>query len=73
MKKKKKKMMALTCEENKSYKKQKVCSICKKAFSTDDDNKKCHKARDHCLYTGKYRGSARNICNLRCKILKEIS
>ena len=38
----KKEMIPLTDEENKSYKKQKVCYICKKEFSTDDDNKKYH-------------------------------
>ena len=31
-----------------------------------------YKVRDHCYYTGKYRGVAHNICNLRYKILKEI-
>ena len=36
-------MIPLTDEENKSYKKQKICYICKKGFSTnDDDNKKYH-------------------------------
>ena len=35
--------MPLIDEENKSYKKQNVCYICKKGFSTDDDNKKYHK------------------------------
>ena len=44
---KKKEMIPITNEENKSYKKQKVCYICKKEFSTDDDNKKYHKVRDH--------------------------
>ena len=46
--------------------------MCKKEFSTDDDNKKYHKAIDHCHYTGKYRGAAQDICNLRFKTLKEI-
>ena len=36
-------MISLTDEEKKCYEKQKVCYICKKAFSTDDDNKKYHK------------------------------
>ena len=27
--------------------------------------KKQQKVRDHCHYTGKYRGAAHNICNLR--------
>ena len=31
-------MRPLTDEENKLYKKQKVCYICKEGYSTDDDN-----------------------------------
>ena len=38
----------------------------------DKSNKKHHKVRDHCRYTGKYRGAAHNICNLRDKVPKEI-
>ena len=34
--------------------------------------KKHYKIREHCHYTGKYRGAAHNICNLRYKIPKEI-
>ena len=63
-------MIPLTDEENKSYKKQKVCYICKKEFSTDDDNKKYHKVRDHCHYTGEFIGPAHSICNLRYKTSK---
>ena len=33
---------------------------------------KKYKVRDHCHYTGKYRGAAHDICNLRYKIPKEI-
>ena len=36
---KKKKMITLTGEENKFYEEQKVCNICKKGFSTDNDKK----------------------------------
>ena len=43
-----------------------------KTFSTDDHNKKYHKVRDHCHYTGRYRGTAHNICNLRYKTPKTI-
>ena len=71
-----KEMIPLTNKEIKSYKKQKVCHICEKEFC-DDKNKKneydlYHKVRNHCHYTGKFRGAAHNICNLRCKVLKKI-
>ena len=49
-----------------------VIYICEKEFSTDNKNKKYNKVRDHCHYTGKYRGAAHNNCNLRYKIPKEI-
>ena len=65
-------MIPLNYKENKSFKKQTVCYICKKGFSTDNDNKKCHKVRDHCHYTGKHRGAAYCICNLRYNTPKEI-
>ena len=68
----KKEMIPLTKKEKKIHCEQNVCYICKKEFSTDDDNKKYHKVRDHCHYTGKYRGAARSIFNLRYKIPKEI-
>ena len=47
-----------------------------KKFSTNDSNrialKKHYKARDHCHFTGKHRGAAHNISNLRYKIQKDI-
>ena len=51
---------------------QKICHICKKIFSTNYNTKKYHKVKDHSHYTGKYRGAAHGICNLRHKIPKEI-
>ena len=38
-----KEMIPLTDKENKSYEKQKVCSICKKEFSTDENDKNAFK------------------------------
>ena len=67
----KKKMIPLTTEEKIYPNKQKICYICKKEFSNND--KKNYKVRDHCHYTGKYRGAAHDICNLRCKVSKEIA
>ena len=58
-------MILLTQKEKKIHRKQKVCYICKKGFSTHDDNKKYFKVKDHCHYSGKYRGPAHDICNLR--------
>ena len=58
-------------KEEEVYRMQKVYYICKKGFSTDDDNKK-YKVRDHCHYAGNYRGAAHNTCNLRYKTPKEI-
>ena len=66
----KKKIIPLTKEEKINYNDQKVSYICKKEFDTID--KKHHKVRDHCHYTGKYRDAAHNICNLRYKVPREI-
>ena len=45
-------------------------------FSCDENEEvefeKYHKVRDHCHYTGKFRGTAHSICNLTYKIPKTI-
>ena len=64
-------MIPLTKEEKRAHRASRRFYICKKKFSSDDKNKKYHKVRDHCHYTGKYRGAAHDICNLRCKIPKK--
>ena len=66
----KKKMIPLTIKEKIHYNEQEICYICKKEF--DNNDKKHYKVRDHCRYTGKYRGDAHNICNLRYKVPREI-
>ena len=63
---KKKTMIPLTKEEEDNYNKESTCYICKKDFNNDG------KVRDHCHFTGKYRGAAHNTCNLRYKIPKNI-
>ena len=65
----KKKMIPLTTKEEIYHNKQKICYICKEEFNND---KKQQKVRDHCHYTGKYRGATHNICNWRYKVPKEI-
>ena len=62
-------MMPPTTKEEIYHNKQKICYICKKEF--DNNDKKNYKVRNHCHYTGKYRGAA-HICNLRYKVPKEI-
>ena len=73
---KKQEMILLSDEETESYEKQKVCYICKKEFITDKKDKKTfklyHKLRDRCHYTGKFRGAAQIISNLKYKTPKEI-
>ena len=63
---KKKTMIPLTKEEEDNYNKENISHICKKDFNNDG------KVRDHCHFTGKYRGAAHNTCNLRYKIPKNI-
>ena len=36
------------------------------------NDKKFRTVRDHCQYSGKYRGAVNSICNLKCSIPKEI-
>ena len=48
---------------------QKICYICKEKFENRDlkDKKYC-KLRDHCHYTGEYRGAEYIICNLEYSV-----
>ena len=59
----KKPMDKLTKEQNIEFVAAKECHICFKKFSSKD-----RKIRDHCHYTGKYRGAAHSSCNLRYRI-----
>ena len=63
----KKEMIPLTDEQNKSYENQKLCYVCRKMFIKDKK-----KVRDHCQFTGKYRGAAHSKCNMNYEITKDI-
>ena len=71
-----KEMIPLADKENKSYKKQKVCHICKKESCYDENEKNefklYQKVRYHCHCTRKVRGAAHSIYNLRYNVPKEI-
>ena len=56
-------MDPLTNNQWASYKKLSKCHICYKPFNSKDP-----KVRDHCHYTGCYRGPAHRNCNLRYRI-----
>ena len=56
-------MEPLTSEEWTGYNRATKCHICFKPFEELNP-----KVRDHCHYTGKYRGPAHRNCNLRYKI-----
>ena len=68
-------MIALTKEENKSYKDQEAYHICEEVFCMDKDDENYtnrKKVKDHCHYTGKFRGAAHSKCNLNYKVPKDI-
>ena len=52
------KKMIFTEEDKKRFNESKECWICGEPFNND-------KVRDHCHYTGRYRGAANNSCNLK--------
>ena len=54
------KPLILTKEEQKSFEKSKICHICNKEIMEK-------KVRDHCHFTGQYRGAAHSRCNLKCR------
>ena len=54
------KPLRLTRAEQKSFNAEVKCNICSRLLNGD-------KVRDHCHFTGKYRGAAHNKCNLMCR------
>ena len=53
------KKMIFGKEEKERFDEETKCWICNKKFDGDD------KVRDHCHFTGRYRGAAHNSCNLK--------
>ena len=67
-----KKMLPLTKKELKSHEDAKEWYICGKRIQKISKNIKYRKIRDYCHYSGKYRGAASSICNLKFKVPNEI-
>ena len=63
---KEKKEMIFTEEDRKQFNKASDCWICGEELGND-------RVRDHCHYTGRYRGPAHNNCNLKYRKPKSIS
>ena len=69
----KKKILSLTKEELKSHQDAKVYYICGKIFLKKfASDKNCWKVRDHCHFTGKYRGVTHSIFDLKFNVSNEI-
>ena len=54
------KPLKLTQDDQKLFEEEVNCHICSRELRDD-------KVRDHCHFTGKYRGAAHNSCNLQCR------
>ena len=59
--------MIITAEEQEQFNKASNCWICGKLLNLQD------RVRDHCHFTGRYRGAACNICNLKYRKPNNIS
>ena len=65
-------MLTLTTEELKSHQDAKVCCICgKRILKKFAKDKNYRKVRNQCRYTGKYRGAAHSIYNLKFDVPNE--
>ena len=66
-------MKLLTKEQQEPYENAKMCYICKeKVEDKHAKDKKYRQVRNHCHYSGEYRGAAHSICNLKYSVPKEI-
>ena len=67
---KKPKKMVMTKEDKINYKKANICHICESGIPKVCDDPRFKKVRDHCHLTGKFRGAAHSMCNLKYRLPK---
>ena len=60
----KKKKMIMKTQDWKKFRNETVCWLCRKEFEKEGEK---IKVRDHCHYTGKFRGAAHLDCNRKFK------
>ena len=68
-------MIPLIDDDKFKYKESKQCYLCGQSFNTNKQSKyymNYKEVRDHCHYTGKYRGDAHSLCNLRYQEERDI-
>ena len=61
------KPLNLTSQEENDFQSATICHICEKDLFKNKEKGRLLKVRDHCHFTGEYRGAAHNQCNLKCK------
>ena len=59
------KRLKLTPEEEKDFKSAKLCHICEQELLVYEKTGEIFEVRDHCHFTGKYRGASHSECNLK--------
>ena len=64
------KKMVMTPKDKIDYKKATICHICESGIPKVCDDPRFKKVRDHCHLTGKFRGAAHSMCNLKYRLPK---
>ena len=64
------KKMVMSPKDKIDYKKATICHICERGIPKEGDDPRFKKVRDHCHLTGKFRGAAHSMCNLKYRLPK---
>ena len=58
--------MIFNPKDQKDFQSATICHICEQDLNINKETGQILKVRDHCHFTGEYRGAAHNQCNLNC-------